>query len=103
MSIKYLVTMNSQIIKYKNKSKSYSVIIGKNILTSISREVKNICPRTKKIALIVDKNVPAKFINILKRTKSYKPILFYFSQQETKSIQTELFPIVIFETKRMIY
>ena len=90
MSIKYLVTMNSQIIKYKNKSKSYSVIIGKNILTSISREVKNICPRTKKIALIVDKNVPTKFINILKKKlKVYKPILFYFTANEkTKSIQT---------------
>ena len=37
------------------KAKDYSIIIGRNSITSLASEVKNHCPKCKKIAVIIDK------------------------------------------------
>ena len=44
------------------KAKDYSIIIGKNSITTLSYEVKKHCPKCKKIALIIDKKIPKKFL-----------------------------------------
>ena len=54
-------------IKFKNSSHNYSVIIGNNSLNIIQKKLKRLCPKTKKIALIIDSKVPKKFINIKKK------------------------------------
>ena len=60
-------------IKPNINSLNYKIIIGKNILRFLPREIENICPHVKKIALIVDKNVPIIFEKQIKKLlKKYK-------------------------------
>ena len=85
--------MNIQQIKFKGFSHSYSVLIGNNILKILPRKIKILCPKAKKIALVIDKNVPNKFIRNLKsKLKSFKLIILNFDANEkTKSIETANF------------
>ena len=82
--------MRTQEIKFKNLTHNYSLFIGKNILGHIPKKIKHLCPKTKNIALIVDKNVPGKFKKILKK-KLKKYNLFFFTisvNEKTKSFET---------------
>ena len=82
--------MKRQIINFRDKNNSYSVIIGSNILNLISKEIKRLCPRTKKIAIIIDKNVPSKFKSILNRSlKRYNLFFLEFNANEkSKSLNS---------------
>ncbi len=82
--------MKNQEIKFKDKINSYSIFIGSNILGILPHQIKKLCPKTKKIALIVDKNIPGRFKSVLKKKlKSYNVILFSFSANEkTKSFKS---------------
>ena len=53
--------MKNQEIKLKNNNHEYSIIIGENALRVLPQKIKSLCPKTKKIALIIDRNVPKKF------------------------------------------
>lgn len=65
------------------KAKDYSIIIGKNSLSGLPIEVKYHCPQCKKIALIIDKKIPKKFIlKLRKNLKKYKIFIFYVSSTE---------------------
>ena len=81
--------MKNQEIKFKDKASSYSIIIGHNTINNLPKKIKNVCPKTKKIAIIIDNNVPGKFKQILKsKLKHYKPIFFSFKPSEkSKSMQ----------------
>ena len=58
-------------------TKDYSIIIGKNSISTLSSEVKNHCPKCKKIAIIIDKKIPKKFlIKIKNNLKKYKIHIF---------------------------
>ncbi len=75
--------MQTTKLKVKNFNTNYSVIIGKNILDQIPNKIKTICPDAKKIALVVDKNIPKKFKNKLKKIlKNYNVYLFEYSVSE---------------------
>ena len=70
-------------LRVKNLNADYPVIIGKNILHKIPEKIKLLCPNAKKIALVVDKNVPTKFKNKLKKNlKGYDVHLFEYSVSE---------------------
>ena len=56
--------MRNQEIKFK--SQGYSIIIGRNALNVLPKKIKILCPKVKKIALIIDKKVPQKFTKNLK-------------------------------------
>ena len=65
------------------KARDYSIIIGKNSLSNLLIEVKNHCPQCKKIALVIDKKIPKKFVlKIRKILKKYKLFIFYVSSSE---------------------
>ena len=65
------------------KAKDYSIIIGKNSMTSLASEVKKHCPKCKKIAVIFDKKIPKKFlIKLRKNLKKYKLFVFFVSSSE---------------------
>ena len=49
--------MKNQEIKFQNKSDRYSIFIGENTINLLSNKIKTLCPETKKIAVIVDKNL----------------------------------------------
>ena len=77
-------------IKFRNNFHNYSVIIGNNSLNIIQNKIKRLCPKTKRIALIIDSKVPKKFIYILKKKlKSFE--IFFFSlnaNEKSKSFKT---------------
>jgi 3-dehydroquinate synthase len=75
--------MKTTKLTVKNLSSSYSIIVGRNILNQISYQIKTLCPEAKKVALIVDKNVPKKFkIKLKKYLNKYKVYTFEYSVNE---------------------
>jgi len=82
--------MKNQQIKFKTKDISYSIIIGDKALNILPNKIKFLCPKTKKIALIIDKNIPVKFKNLLKKKlKNYNLLFIFFNANEkNKSIKT---------------
>jgi len=70
-------------LQVKNLNANYSIIIGKNILPQISNRIKTLCPKAKKIALVVDKKIPQQFKNNLKNyLKNYEIHVFEHSVSE---------------------
>ena len=82
--------MKAQKIHFKNSNKGYSILIGNNILKILSLKIKLLCPKTKKIAVILDKGVPSKYKKIiLKNLKKYEVYIYNFNANEkTKSIKS---------------
>ena len=82
--------MTTQEIKFKNLSQNYSIIIGENILNQLNKKINLLCPKTKKIAFIIDKNVPNRFKKKFKNNlKKYELFFFSFnSNEKTKSLKT---------------
>jgi 3-dehydroquinate synthase len=80
--------MKNQEIKFKDSNHNYSILIGSNILGLLPKKIKLLCPKTKKIALIVDKKIPKKFIkNIKNSLKNYNlNILLFDAREKSKSI-----------------
>ncbi len=75
--------MKNHEIKFKNKNHTYSIFIGKNTLGILPKKIKSLCPETKKIALIIDKNIPLKFKKYLKqKLKNYNLIILPFDANE---------------------
>ena len=50
--------MKTQIINFKGVNQSYSIFIGNNTLNLLPRKIKTLCPKTKKIALLIDTKIP---------------------------------------------
>ena len=82
--------MKNQEIKFKDSNHNYSILIGSNILGLLPKKIKLLCPKTKKIALIVDKKIPKKFIKTIKNSlKNYNlNILLFDAREKSKSIRT---------------
>ena len=82
--------MAIQEIKFRNNNKKYSVLLGSNTLNVLAKEIKRICPKTKKIALIFDKNVPSKFKHSLKKILSRYDltVISFLASEKTKSIKS---------------
>ena len=75
--------MKNQEIKFKNKNHNYSIFIGKNTLNILPKKIKLLCPKTKNIALIIDKNVPLNLKKILKKKlKNYNLFFSSFNANE---------------------
>jgi 3-dehydroquinate synthase len=70
-------------IKVKSLHSNYTIIIGKNILKNVSKYIKDVCPQAKKISLVVDRNIPKKFIYNLKiNLNKYEVHIFEYSVNE---------------------
>ena len=80
--------MKNHVIKFKNKTCTYSIIIGENLLGILPKKIKLLCPKTKNIALILDSNVPKKFKSkLIKILKNYNLLFLSFnSSEKNKSI-----------------
>mgnify|MGYP001295177191 CR=1 FL=1 len=85
--------MSTQEIKFKNFNRTYSILIGNNILNLLSKRIKTICPQTKKIALIFDEKVPKKYKkDIYKNLKKYQLYSYNFKANEkAKSLRLVTF------------
>ncbi len=82
--------MRIQQVKFKAFPNSYSIIIGNKILSILPKKIKILCPKVKKIALIIDNNVPYKIKSSLKnKLKKYDLVFLNFNANEkSKSIKT---------------
>ena len=82
--------MRNLEIKFKNKTHTYSILIGNNTLGLLQKKIKLLCPKTKKIALIVDKKIPKKFVKTIKnKLKNYNLIILPFvANEKSKSLNT---------------
>ena len=85
--------MKIQQIKYKNSSDKYSILIGNNILSILANKIKELCPKSKKIALIIDSKVPKRLSNILKKNlKNFNVTTLTFKADEkNKSLKSVSF------------
>jgi len=70
--------MKNHEIKFKSQNTKYSIIIGNNILSSLKTKIKILCPKTKKIALVIDKKVPKKFKDKLKKILKIRYYIYRF-------------------------
>ena len=91
--------MKNQVLKFKNANHQYSIIIGNNALNHLPNKINSICPNTRKVALIVDKNIPGKFINNLrKKLKKYELIVTRGSKgAEYKNVLYETEPVEVYD------
>jgi len=82
--------MKIQEIKFKQLNQTYSILIGDNILKLLSKKIKSLCPKTKKIALIFDQKIPSTFKKkISNNLKKYELFNYNFNASEkTKSIKS---------------
>ena len=70
-------------LKIRIYGSKYEIIIGQKILKNSHKYIKSICPNVKKIALVIDKNIPQSFVNTLKKSlKRYKVYSFKYSVNE---------------------
>ena len=75
--------MSRQKVKFKSANQQYSILIGKNTLNALPKKIRSLCPNTKNIALIIDKNVPQKFKKILKKKlNNYNLLILSFEASE---------------------
>ena len=75
--------MRSQEIRYKNIHHNYSIFIGDSSINLLSKKIKSLCPRTKKIALIIDTKVPNKFKKLIEnKLKNYDTLILPFTASE---------------------
>ena len=59
-------------IKVKNLESNYSILIGSDILDLLPKKLRSVSPKTKKIGIVLDKQIPNKFINkIINQTNIY--------------------------------
>jgi 3-dehydroquinate synthase len=75
--------MKSQEIKFKSLNHNYSIIIGSNTLSLLPKKIKALCPKTKKIALIIDQKIPNRMKKIVRsKLKNYDLLILPFSANE---------------------
>ena len=74
-------------IRLKNKNTDYSIFIGNGSINLLGKQIKKLCPKTKKIGLILDKNIPNKYKKkIKKQIKNYKVYVYeYIPNENLKS------------------
>ena len=71
-------------INIKNKNTNYSIFIGNGVLSLLNKKMKELCPKTSKVALILDKNIPKNYKNkIKKQLKNYKVFSYEFLPNES--------------------
>ena len=79
--------MKMNKIFVKNKNTNYTIIIGKGSLGKLKTRINKLCPKAKKICLILDRKVPLKFKSKLKKLLAKYEILIidYTSSEKLKS------------------
>tara|TARA_B100001057_G_scaffold351615_1_gene353092 strand:- start:577 stop:1692 length:1116 start_codon:yes stop_codon:yes gene_type:complete len=77
--------MNPIKLKIKTNSHNYSIIIGPNLLPKIYNIIKNNSINFNKCLFVIDKKVPKKFVNQIKKSLKRKKIYFHFITSNEKN------------------
>ena len=77
-------------LNVKTKSKTYSIIIGKNIIAQIHNILKSNNINFEKALIVVDTKIPKKKLSILKKTiiSKKKIILFFNASEKNKNMKS---------------
>ena len=72
----------------KTKTQNYPILIGHNLISKISKIIKDNSIKFEKCLFVVDKNVPKKLVNKIKKSlKNYKSFSFLFNANEKNKNQ----------------
>ena len=75
--------MKSHEIKFKGLNQNYSIFIGNNALSLLPKKIRSLCPKAKKIALVIDKRIPKKYKKLIKKKlKNYDLLILSFTASE---------------------
>ena len=70
-------------IRVKNKNTDYSIFVGNKSLNLLKKQVKKLCPKTKKIGLVLDRKIPNKYKKeIKKQLSNYKLYIYEYQPNE---------------------
>ena len=74
-------------INVKNKNTNYPIFIGNGVINLLGKQIKKLCPKSKKVVIIFDKRIPNKYkFKIKKQVKNYKLYIYeYFPNENLKS------------------
>ena len=72
-------------LNIKTKSKSYKIVIGKNVIPQISNILKLNSIKFEKVLIIVDTKLPKSKLNILKKKISSKKIIIHYFNANEKN------------------
>ena len=64
-------------INVRNRDTDYPIFIGNGALSLLGKQIKSMCPQTRKIALILDKNIPQKF---KKKSREHCQVIKFFQK-----------------------
>ena len=93
--------MKTKKIIVKTSSHTYPILIGSNLISKISSLLKNNSVTFNQCLLIIDKNVPSKFIEKIKKSlKNKKNFLYYISANEKNKNQKTVNQILNFLFKK---
>ena len=64
-------------IRVKNKNTDYSIFVGNKSLNLLKKQIKKLCPKTKKIGLVLDRKIPNKYKKEIKKQLSNYKLYIY--------------------------
>ena len=81
--------MKNQEIKFQNNSEKYSIFIGEKSINLLPNKIKTLCPETQKIGVIIDKNIPSKYKQILKKKLKGYDVSFlpFLANEKNKTLK----------------
>jgi 3-dehydroquinate synthase len=75
--------MKIQKIKFKELNNEYSIFIGNKAINLLSKNLKIVCPKAKKIALLIDTKIPNKIKKLIKnKIGDYELLILPFTATE---------------------
>ena len=77
-------------LKINTKTEKYPIIIGSNLISKFSKIIKNNSINFKKSLIVIDKNVPKKFVIKLRNNIKKETHLFYFHANEKIKTKKQL-------------
>ena len=77
--------MKSIKLKINTKTQKYSIIIGSNLGTNVSKILKENSINFKKCLLIIDRNISKQFISKIKKSLNKKKIFMFICLKLMKS------------------
>ena len=78
--------MKQTRLNITTKTDNYPIIIGSNLTSSVSKIFKSNSIDFDKCLIVVDKNVPKKFVSNIKRSFKNKSIFVFFTCIKKKKI-----------------
>ncbi len=76
-------------LKVKTEKDSYPILIGKNLITNLPKLFKENSINLKRCLIVIDKNVPNKFVTKIKKSFNNKVNIFYiFANEKNKNQKT---------------